>query len=104
MAMEMLRFNPYTLSISYNYRGVGDRISGDVRIWHSHGKMPENINDYEHVWPGRRAWPGKVSADSDNKGFFSRIKGRLIKRLVKFKAFITVFLQTKSKNIHNENT
>lgn len=60
LAMEQLDFNPYTLSISYNYRGFGDAISGIVRIWHSHGEPPANINEFEQAWPPRRAWPGKV--------------------------------------------
>ncbi len=67
LAMEELKFNPYTLSISYNYRGYGDSISGDVRIWHSHGNMPKNINNYLKTWPLRRAWPGKVSTNSVEK-------------------------------------
>lgn len=57
LAMEQLGFNPYTLSISYNYRGFGDSISGPVRIWHSHGPIPEGINDFKDAWPPRRAWP-----------------------------------------------
>lgn len=60
LAMEQLGKNPYTLSISYNYRGYGDAISGVVRIWHSHKKMPEDINRFDLVWPPRRAVPGKV--------------------------------------------
>jgi hypothetical protein len=64
LAMEQLQFNPYTLSISYNYRGFGDAISGDVRIWHSHGRLPEKINTYETAWPPRRAWPDKVTQDA----------------------------------------
>ena len=60
LAMEQLGVNPYTLSISYNYRGYGDAISGVVRIWHSHKKMPEDINHFDLVWPPRRAVPGRV--------------------------------------------
>ncbi|NES81796.1 MAG: hypothetical protein F6K10_10545 [Moorea sp. SIO2B7] len=60
LAMEELDFNPYTLSISYNYRGFCDAISGIVRIWHSHGKLPENINEFSVAWPPRRAQPSKV--------------------------------------------
>lgn len=60
LAMEELEFNPYTLSISYNYRGYGDAISGIVRVWHSHGEAPENINDFESAWPPRKALPGRV--------------------------------------------
>lgn len=60
LAMEKLDFNPYTLSISYNYRGFGDAISGIVRIWHSHGELPAKINEFKKAWPLRRAWPSKV--------------------------------------------
>jgi hypothetical protein len=60
LAMELLDFNPYTLSISYNYRGMADAISGVVRIWHSHGPMPPQINVFSQPWPPRRAVPGKV--------------------------------------------
>lgn len=60
LAMELLDFNPYTLSISYNYRAFGDAISGLLRIWHSHGEMPEGINTFTHSWPARRAWPSKI--------------------------------------------
>ena len=66
LAMEQLNFNPYTLSISYNYRGCGDGISGLVRIWHSHGKMPENINQFKVVVPLRRAWPSKLIQPNNN--------------------------------------
>lgn len=57
LALEKLGFNPYTLPITYNYRGSGDPISGKVRIWHSHLKMPGNINDRTTQWPLRRAYP-----------------------------------------------
>lgn len=57
LAMEKLGFNPYTLPITYNYRGSGDPISGKVHIWHSHLEMPENINDHTTKWPLRRAYP-----------------------------------------------
>ncbi len=60
LAMECVGFNPYTLSISYNYRGFGDAISGDVRIWHSHGDLPNGLNSYTNAWPPRRAFPGEV--------------------------------------------
>jgi hypothetical protein len=41
LAMEMSRFNPYTLSPSFNYRAFGELISGSVRIWHSYSPVPE---------------------------------------------------------------
>jgi hypothetical protein len=39
-AMELLGFNPYTLSPSYNYRGFGELASGSIRIWHSRHPAP----------------------------------------------------------------
>lgn len=66
LAAEILRFNPYILSISFNYRGFGDAISGDVRIWHSHGEMPPNINEYSVAWPPRRAWSSKVEQNLED--------------------------------------
>ena len=71
MALEQLEFNPYTLSISYNYRGYGDAISGKVRIWHSHKPMPKDINQFKLVWPPRRAIPGKVLHPE------TRVKGKV---------------------------
>ena len=41
LAMEMLAFNPYTLSPSFNHRGFGELISGSLRIWHSYRPVPE---------------------------------------------------------------
>lgn len=77
LAMEQLIFNPYTLSISYNYRGFGDSISGDVRIWHSHGSMPKELNSYKVTWPPRRAWPGRVEeanlTSEKRKGFWTKL-------------------------------
>lgn len=40
LAMEMLGFNPYTLSIAFNHRGFGELVSGPVRIWHSYKAAP----------------------------------------------------------------
>ena len=76
LAMEQLEFNPYTLSISFNYRGFGDAISGLLRIWHSHGEMPQGINTFKRSWPPRRAWPSKLVFPYDHnrpwmKWFFS---------------------------------
>jgi len=48
LALEKAGFNPYTLSKGYNYRGLGCKISGIVRIWHSHDEMPENINIFQY--------------------------------------------------------
>jgi hypothetical protein len=40
LAMEMLGFNPYTLSPSFNHRAFGELISGTIRIWHSMDPVP----------------------------------------------------------------
>lgn len=44
VVFEKLSFNPYTLSPSYNYRALGELLSGNVRIWHSWHDVPKNIN------------------------------------------------------------
>ncbi len=61
-AMEMLTFNPYTLSINYCYRGLdAEPACGDIRIWHSHHPVPLDINKYEsHAGPRRRFYQGKL--------------------------------------------
>lgn len=60
LALEKLGVVPYVLSISYNYRAFGEPISGVVRVWHSHGALPEDLNEFEAAWPPRRAVPGRV--------------------------------------------
>lgn len=53
-AMELLGFNPYTLSINYCYRGIDAEIAcGDVFIWHSHHPVPVEINNHDS-YQGRR--------------------------------------------------
>lgn len=61
-AMEMLHFNPYTLSINYCYRGLdAEPVCGDIRIWHSHCPVPEDVNQYESfTGPRRRYCSGKA--------------------------------------------
>ena len=54
LAMELLDFNPYTLTTNYNYRNMGDSVSGDIRIWHSHLPPPDDLNHYAVPWPPRR--------------------------------------------------
>ena len=49
LAMEMAGFNPYTLSPSFNHRGFGELVSGDVRIWHSESEPP---GDAHRLTPG----------------------------------------------------
>jgi len=51
LAMELLAFNPYTLSIAYNYRNVGELVSGKIRIWHSRTQPPADVNAFEPTWP-----------------------------------------------------
>jgi hypothetical protein len=78
LAMEQLDFNPYCLSLSYNYRGFGDTISGIVRIWHSHDPMPEDINEFETPWPARRVYKAKVyPPPSEIRSPFQRMKSKL---------------------------
>jgi len=47
LAMEIERFNPYTLSPSFNYRAFGELISGSIRIWHSYEPLPANAASLE---------------------------------------------------------
>ncbi len=76
IAMEKLDFNPYTLSRNYNYRYTekripGEPISGVVRIWHSHSKVPQDINAFDTPWPPRSVVKGKmIHLASDS--FYSR--------------------------------
>jgi len=85
LAMYTLGFNPFTLSISYNYRGFGDAISGDIRVWHSHGQMPQRINDYTFSWPPRRAWPNRLEFPQtpDKNDLLHLIKNILIRQFNK---------------------
>lgn len=60
LAMEQCGFNPFTLSINWNYRGFGGYVSGKIVIWHSHYLPPQDINEFGSAWPPRRVWPGQV--------------------------------------------
>lgn len=71
LAMDSLNFNPYNLSISFNYRGFGDPVSGVIRIWHSHHEFPREINDFVNPWPPRRVYPEKVEY-LDSRNLFKR--------------------------------
>ncbi len=59
LAMELLGFNPYTLSIAYNYRNFGEQVSGRIRIWHSHTPPPIDVNEFAQAWPPRRFLHGR---------------------------------------------
>src|SRR5262249_33865883 len=54
LALELLDFNPYTLSVAYNYRNFGELVSGRIRIWHSHHPPPDDVNTFEHPCPPTR--------------------------------------------------
>ena len=47
LAMELLNFNPYTLSPSFNYRGFGELISESIRVWHSYEAVPPDAASLE---------------------------------------------------------
>ena len=47
LAMELLGFNPYTLSPSFNHRAFGELISGPIRIWHSYEPLPSDAASLE---------------------------------------------------------
>ena len=47
LAMEMLEFNPYTLSPSFNYCAFGELVSGSIRIWHSYNPVPQDAANLE---------------------------------------------------------
>ena len=54
LALEMLHFNAFTLSPAYNYRALGELVSGIIRIWHSHMPAPSGVNTFGSSWPPRR--------------------------------------------------
>ena len=47
LATELQKFNPFTLSPSFNYRGFGELISGSIRVWHSYEPLPPNAASLE---------------------------------------------------------
>lgn len=53
IAMEVLDFNPYILSKSYNLRGIFEPVIGTTRIWHARQAPPENLNVYQAPYPPR---------------------------------------------------
>lgn len=56
LAMDLLAFNPYTLSPSFNHRAFGELISGSLRIWHSYKPVPDTAANlqpgYLHRYEG----------------------------------------------------
>jgi hypothetical protein len=77
LAMEMQRFNPFTLSPSFNCRGIGELISGNVRIWHSHFPVPVEVNSFERSWPVRRFVQGRRVPFNRPRVFPPDWRGRL---------------------------
>jgi hypothetical protein len=65
LAMELLAFNPFTLSPSYNYRAKGEGLTGVVRIWHSNSAVPPAINRFTRAWPARRYWGRRLIMDGN---------------------------------------
>lgn len=59
LAMELVEFRPYVLSLNYNYRGMRVPIIGNVRIWHSYHEPPKELNDQPWWWPMRYFVNGK---------------------------------------------
>jgi len=65
LAMELLGIQAAALSVNFNYRAYGERILGEVRIWHSRGPVPGNLNKHpeanREVFRGRiRSWSGRT--------------------------------------------
>jgi len=80
LAMELSGFNPYTLSPAYNYRALGELISGYVRVWHSHHPVPPELNSFGKSWPPRRYLNGKeVPYLTNREKPFTRLK-KMMKR------------------------
>ncbi len=78
LAMEMLDFNPYALSTSFNHRGKGELIDGDVRIWHSYKSVPADLNAQPNV-PYRYVRDGRVRLMTQGR----TIRKQLLRRLRK---------------------
>jgi lipopolysaccharide biosynthesis glycosyltransferase len=82
LAIEMLSFNPYTLSTGYNHRAFGELISGKVRIWHSKMAVPTNLNDLNPTF-ARRYEKGKIIRHFIRpSNFIQRLTWRIKQRLI----------------------
>ena len=44
LALEQLGVRPYVLSPAFNYRGVGEWLSGSLRVWHARAPLPRGAN------------------------------------------------------------
>ena len=53
IAMEILDFNPYVLTKSYNLRGIYEPVLGKTRIWHARLSPPGELNHYSKAYPPR---------------------------------------------------
>ncbi len=60
LAIELMDFRPYILSMNYNYRGLGVPLIGPVRIWHTPHEPPADINAEPDWWPMRYFVDGKL--------------------------------------------
>lgn len=58
LAMELAGIRPACLSPNFNCRGFGERLIGEVRIWHQPGDPPADIN--RAPWVDRRVVRGRT--------------------------------------------
>ncbi len=79
LAMELLDFRPYVLSLNYNYRGMGVPIIGNVRIWHTPHEPPAELNDQPGWWPMRYFVNGKFYRPGYRKWKFKQHLKSIIK-------------------------
>lgn len=87
LAMIQMNFNPYVLSLSYNYRGYGIPISGKVRIWHSKSALPKNLNEFDKPWPPRRVTGGQVVYPLNDKSLIIKV---LIQLQLRFRQWLGI--------------
>lgn len=80
LAMELMNIHPYVLSPNYNYRGMFVPAIGNVRIWHSHRKMPAAINAEPQHWPMRYVGDGKLRHPDLARQKLKKLLKRLIRR------------------------
>jgi len=80
LAMELLEFNPYTLSINYNFRGYDQGVSGVVRLWHSSQPVPEGLNEFDQTWPLRRVTESGIIRPGKQLSMWKTILARFFMR------------------------